>query len=93
MIEYQELKHVDLGEFVDWVWALKSELDQLKAEVEALRKDAERYRWLRKTESWEDAMMGIRDLWIVSSREEVANTDGDFLDAAIDAAMSKEADQ
>ncbi|MFV3285405.1 hypothetical protein ACNFCI_15330 [Pseudomonas sp. NY15356] len=28
----------DLGAFVDWVWALKAERDQLKAENEALRK-------------------------------------------------------
>lgn len=64
--------------------------NKLKAEVEALRKDAERYRWLRSKECWEDTQRGIGDLWIVSSREEVANTDGEFLDAAIDAAMSKE---
>lgn len=35
----------DLGKFVDWVWNLKAERDQLKAENEALRKDAERYRF------------------------------------------------
>jgi len=33
--------HVDLGEFVDWVWALKSERDQLKAENAALRQKAD----------------------------------------------------
>ena len=38
MSQYDELKHVDLGEFVDWVWALKSERDQLKAENESARK-------------------------------------------------------
>lgn len=33
-----ESGHLDLGKFVDWVWSLKSERDQLKAENEALRK-------------------------------------------------------
>ena len=41
-----EAQHLDLGKFIDWVYALKTERDQLKAESEALRKDAERYRWL-----------------------------------------------
>ena len=87
MTDYTELKHIDLGEFVDWVWALKTERDQLRAEVaglktgyeayelvnaelkaecarstereilqfaeiEALRKDAERYRWTCIEGNW-----------------------------------------
>ena len=36
----------DLGEFVDYVWNLKQGRDQLRAEVEALRKDAARLDWL-----------------------------------------------
>lgn len=36
-----EVGYLDLGQFVDWVWNLKAERDQLKAENEALRKDAE----------------------------------------------------
>lgn len=28
------LGHIDLGQFVDWVWSLKAERDQLKAECE-----------------------------------------------------------
>lgn len=32
-----ESEHLDLGKFMDWVWALKSERDQLKAENEVLR--------------------------------------------------------
>ena len=31
-------QHIDLGKFIDHVWALKAERDQLKAENEALRK-------------------------------------------------------
>lgn len=43
-----EVGYLDLGQFVDWVWNLKAERDQLKAENEALRRDAERYQWLRQ---------------------------------------------
>lgn len=38
MTDYTELKHIDLGEFVDWVWALKTERDQLKEENESIHK-------------------------------------------------------
>lgn len=55
---------------------------------EALRKDAERYRWLRRTECWEDATRG--GPWVVNSRDETQNQDGEALDAAVDAAMEKE---
>ncbi len=33
-----EVGYLDLGQFVDWVWNLKAERDQLKAENEAMRK-------------------------------------------------------
>ncbi|MHA6234222.1 hypothetical protein [Pseudomonas fluorescens group sp. PF-69] len=56
MTDYSELRHIDLGAFIDWVWALKTERDRLKAEndrstereihqlaeIEALRKENER---------------------------------------------------
>ncbi|WP_277963879.1 ead/Ea22-like family protein [Pseudomonas sp. RIT-To-2] len=64
------------------------ELDQLKAEVEALRKDAARYHWLRdKSESVHQFYMST-PIWFTGvkfSKENVDNT--------IDAAMSKEAGQ
>jgi hypothetical protein len=72
-----ESQHLDLGEFIDWVYALKTERDQLKAENEALRKDAERYRWLRQDD--------------VVQYEISTKCSEEKMDAAIDAAMSKEA--
>lgn len=56
--------------------------------LDAVIKDAERYRWLRRTDCWEDAARG--GPWIVNSRDETQNQDGEALDAAIDAAMNKE---
>lgn len=35
--------HIDLGQFVDWVWNLKAERDELKAEVAGLRTGYEAY--------------------------------------------------
>lgn len=54
-------------------------IDQLRAEVEALRKDAERYRWLRRGENY--AHQYLIDLGM-------ENLEG--FDRSIDAAMSKE---
>ena len=53
------------------------EIELLKAENEALRKDAERYRWLR--EPWQD------------QRQVRAWTSLEVMDENIDAAMAKEA--
>lgn len=38
--ETRDLAVPGLGEFIDWAWELKQERDALRAEVEALRKDA-----------------------------------------------------
>lgn len=38
-----EAGHLDLGKFVDWVWNLKAERDQLKAENEDYKSGQERY--------------------------------------------------
>lgn len=82
---------VDLREthgFESWSAALV-EIDRLKAENEALRKDAERYRWLRS-----------RDLETISKGGVFAGSTPDnlvlneeTLDQAVDDAMGKEADQ
>lgn len=32
-----EAEHLDLGKFIDWVWSLRAERDQLKTENEVLR--------------------------------------------------------
>lgn len=57
----------------------REQRDQLKAENEALRKDAERYRWLKRQRSkaWRDA----------------AGVPMNHTDAFIDAAMVKEAER
>lgn len=59
------------------------ERDQLRAEAEALRKDAERYRWLRNPD--QDAAL-VLDKMVSSGVYEYRA--GDELDAAIDAAMA-----
>ncbi|MCK9740041.1 hypothetical protein LT697_00590 [Pseudomonas syringae pv. syringae] len=38
-----ESKHLDLGKFIDWIWALKNERDQLKAENAGLKTGYEAY--------------------------------------------------
>lgn len=57
----------------------KSQIDALKAERDALRKDAERYRWLRDVGDATWRPFGIREGY---SAEQA--------DAAIDAALAKE---
>lgn len=55
---------------------------KLQAENEALRKDADRYRWLRDNDWLTEGLLKI--FW---SHEEFEQLIGDELDAAIDAAM------
>ena len=43
------------GDLQAKAWGLQAEIEQLKAENEALRKDAERYRWLRDGAGYCDA--------------------------------------
>jgi hypothetical protein len=58
------------------------EIEQLKAECEALRKDADRYRWLQHGHSGHIEVVE----WI---GPHAAGMIGDDLDALVDAAMSK----
>ena len=63
------------------------ERDQLRAEVEALRKDAERYRWLRMADWWRSPLCVIRN------PKEQAKPGSDCpsrtrLDEAVDAALA-----
>jgi hypothetical protein len=63
----------------------KDESDKLKAENEALRRDAERYRWLRdKSESIHQFYMST-PIWFTGVKFNKENVDN-----TIDAAMSKE---
>lgn len=78
--EYQDLTmgvEVSLGMLKADLRVTTGERDQLKAEIEALRKDAERYRWLNRQRS---------GAW-----KEVAEIPMNRTDAFIDAAMAKEA--
>ena len=65
--------------------ALLDERDRLAAEVEALRADAGRYRWLRHGDN--DAEVMVFDNQTRASPENVWLPRLDELDAAIDAAM------
>lgn len=68
---------------------LLAEIDQLKAENEALRKDAERYRWLRQASATDgEHTHGVCiDLWENGCGFEVTLEEAD---AAVDTAMAKE---
>lgn len=68
------------------------EMRDLKAECEALRKDAERYRWLRSRDSSDDPELNV----VRWARQSSTSATGESprleeLDSAIDAAMGKEA--
>jgi len=64
---------------------LKKEIDRLQAENEALRKDSERYRWLRdKSESVHQFYLST-PIWFTGVKFSKEN-----VDITIDAAMSKE---
>ena len=65
--------------------ALLAERDQLKGENEALRKDAERYRWLRAADWWRSPLCAISN----PKKQAKLGSDcpsGDRLDAQVDAA-------
>lgn len=60
---------------------------------ESLRKDAERYRWLRATKKWNDAADNIpmsEDIWIIESRDDADNRSGEALDFNVDYLMERE---
>ena len=65
-----------------------SDRNQLKAENEALYKDAERYRWLRLADWWRSPICAIRN----PKEQAKLGSDcpsGERLDEAVDAAMGK----
>lgn len=70
----------------------RKERDQLKAKIEALRKDAERYQWLRDPANQEDIEPDSDYLMppIICGYAEGEDTlDMESLDSAIDAAMTE----
>lgn len=65
-------------------------IDDLRGELEACRKDAERYRWLRMADWWSSPLCVIRS----PKKQAKPGTDcpsRDRLDSAIDESMSQEA--
>lgn len=70
-----------------------NERDQLKSENEALRKDAERYRFVSKLAWYVDRAAQVYDLCNVNSnwQTERGSPDEDEVEEAVDAAMAKEA--
>lgn len=64
------------------------EIARLKAEVEALRKDAERYRWLREQHTYDGEGDSDITRWYVKAGREPVPCDPGALDAEIDAAMA-----
>ena len=53
----------DLGKFVDWVWALKAERDQLQAENNMLRDEDLKWQGLRDQEREIEALQGRAEYW------------------------------
>jgi len=65
-----------------------SDRNQLKADNEALRKDADRYRWLR-SQHWNESDMAVACHPKKSVKLGFDCPSGERLDHAIDAAMGK----
>ena len=66
----------------------KNTVQVLAAEVEALRKDAERYRWLREKVGV-DLIFGDYNPWLLSCNTDMTDLEKKTTDAAIDAAITK----
>lgn len=87
-VDLREAKDAKLG--LSWaIGEIMGERAQLKAENEALRKDAERYRWLR-AQHWAISEMAVATYPKESIRLGYDCPFGERLDAQIDAALSKE---
>ncbi|MFJ2680957.1 hypothetical protein [Pseudomonas sivasensis] len=91
MLKFKE-HMVELREthgFDSWAAALV-EVDRLRVENDALRKDAERYRWLRSRESAEDPEISVTRWTQLTPQSAMGEAPRlEVLDAAIDAAMGK----
>lgn len=91
---------VELCRLAEFVAENPNALLALIAENEALRADAERYRFLRRTDCWQDLdndhtydgqLPSIAfSLWIIGARDDAENRSGEMLDRSIDYFMSKE---
>ena len=67
---YKLAMHSDLNrrQFYSHAQVLLAESDQLKAENEALRKDADRYRWIRGRNDYEVALHNGENLDLIVDR-------------------------
>ena len=84
---YEAYEQVHAGLKAEVARSTEREILQL-AEIESLRKDAERYRWLRIADWWRSPVCVLRN----PKEQAKLGSDcpsGDRLDAAIDAAMGK----
>jgi hypothetical protein len=72
----------------DWTHRAVEEIERLRADLESLRKDAARYRWLRGRAYKDGATLAI-DVAVI---DDIAIGDfGEFIDYTADAAMAKDA--
>ncbi len=78
------VSYPNYGGFPDNLEKLSIERDQLKAENEALRKDAGRYRWLRDSSESIHQFYLSTPIWFTSVKFSKEN-----VDSTIDAAMGK----
>lgn len=77
----------DLDAWVEWAKGAAN----LRAELEGLRQDAGRYRWLREQEAEHGVSVVSISQWLSAATcVAVTFVDGSFVDHAIDAAMAKE---
>lgn len=74
----------------DGAYVLQSELADLRAELETARRDAERYRWLRRRAVMMDYSDDVAIMMTLFKDEGPA---GEFLDDQIDAALDAQADK
>ena len=84
---FEAYEQVNAGLKAEVARSTEREILQL-AEIESLRKDAERYRWLRIADWWRSPVCVLRN----PKEQDKLGSDcpsGDRLDAAIDAAMGK----
>jgi len=80
--------HDAVGRAATEYLVVAQERDQLNAEIEALRRDAERYRWLR-SQHWNESDMAVACHPKKSVKLGFDCPSGERLDHVIDAAMGK----
>lgn len=74
---------IELEEALD---AAKAENEQLRQAAEANKRDAERYRWIDQTFSF-DFCKSTCDYWRITGESKTLNFDISTLDAAVDQAL------